>query len=311
MPAVDALPSALSSSAVPWPEGWPTSWVAGRLEVLHEAPHNSSGEERPTPHELPQWLVRLDQAAALLMTLNTVTLMLGVGAATYWKEFWDHLKRPWACLVGVACQFVLLPAVGFSLCLAFHLPPYQALGVLILVCSPGGAFSNFFTFWVDGDLALSIIMTAVSSVLALGMMPLNVWLWSWRWTDQEVQVPYLNILISLVIVTAPVFVGMMVRHYSSRLASYVAKVCGVVGWAGAITCGLLLILRYWDIIVKSSIDLVIIAVLTPLTGFSVAYILVKILCFSHKICRTVAIETGCQNMVVAISIILLSLRSPR
>lgn len=57
----------------------------------------------------------------------------------------------------MACQFALLPAVGFGLCFAFQLPPYEALAVLILACSPGGAFSNFFTYWVHGDLALRLV----------------------------------------------------------------------------------------------------------------------------------------------------------
>lgn len=294
-----------------WPEGWGTSVMADTLGDLYNSSNNSSAGEEETPQDLPEWLVRLDQAATLLMTFNTITLMLGMGAATYWKEFWEHLKRPWACLIGLACQFVLLPALGFGLCLAFRLPPYEALGVLILACSPGGAFSNFFTYWVNGDLALSIMMTALSSLLAFGVMPLNVWLYSSRWTDQELLVPYVNILISLVIVTVPVIFGMVVRHFSRKWASYLSKVCSALGWAGALTCGVLLILRYWDTIVRSSIYLVIIAAVTPLSGFLVTYILVKIVCFSHKICRTVAIETGCQNMVVATSIILLSFPEPQ
>lgn len=68
------------------------------------------------------------------------------------------------------------------------------------------------------------MMTALSSLLAFGVMPLNIWLYSWRWTDQELQVPYVNILISLVIVTVPVVVGMVVRHFSRKWGSYLSKV---------------------------------------------------------------------------------------
>ncbi|XP_042228389.1 uncharacterized protein LOC121870613 isoform X2 [Homarus americanus] len=209
-------------------------------------------------------------------------------------------------MIGVVCQFVLLPAVGFGLCIIFQLPPYQALGVLILTCSPGGAFSNFFTYWVDGDLALSIIMTATSSVLAFGMMPFNLWAYSKRWTDQEMQVPYLNILLSLIFVTIPVIIGMLVRHYTRKWAVYISKVFGLVGWMGAFACEVMLMLRYWDSLVATSVNLFITAALVPLVGVVVAYILTKIVCFSHKVCRTVAIETGCQNMAVASNIMLLS-----
>ncbi|KAG7165378.1 Solute carrier family 10 member 6-like 1 [Homarus americanus] len=123
---------------------WTSIATGGWLNVTEEV----------VQEEVPEWLVMLDHAVTLIMTCNTITLMLGMGAATYWKEIWHHLRRPWGCMIGVVCQFVLLPAVGFGLCIIFQLPPYQALGVLILTCSPGGAFSNFFTYWVDGDLAL-------------------------------------------------------------------------------------------------------------------------------------------------------------
>lgn len=291
-----------SETSAIWAEGW--------TSVADDA-YNSSATEEEGPQELPLWLVRLDQAAMLLFTFNTVILMLGMGATTYWKEFWEHLKQPWACLVGMACQFALLPAVGFGLCLAFQLPPYEALAVLILACSPGGAFSNFFTYWINGDLALSIIMTALSSLLAFGVMPLNVWLYSRGWTEQELQVPYVNILVSLVFMTLPVLAGMLVRHHSRKWASYMSKVCSLLGWAGAFTCGVLLVLRYWDIISKSSIFLVATAALLPCSGFLMAYIITKVFCFSHKICRTVAVEIECQNMVVAINIILLSFTDPQ
>lgn len=257
-----------------------------------------------------EWLVILDHTSAILMTCNTITLMLAMGAATYWREVWHHVKRPWGTLVGMVCQFFFLPALGFGLCVAFQLPPYQALGVLILACSPGGAFSTFFTYWVDGDLALSIIMTAVSSLLAFGMMPLNLWAYSRPWTNQELKVPYVNIFISLGFVTVPVIIGMIIRHFNRKCASYISKVCGLLGWIGALTCGVMLILMYWDVIIETSINLVITAALIPIASVIVAYTISKIVCFNHTFCRTIAVETGCQNIVVATNVMLLSFAEP-
>ncbi|XP_068228708.1 uncharacterized protein [Palaemon carinicauda] len=257
-----------------------------------------------------EWLVILDHTSAILMTCNTITLMLAMGAATYWREVWHHVKRPWGTLVGMICQFFFLPALAFGLCVAFKLPPYQALGVLILACSPGGAFSTFFTYWVDGDLALSIIMTAVSSLLAFGMMPLNLWAYSRPWTNQELKVPYMNIFISLAFVTVPVILGTIIRHFNRKWANYIAKVCGLLGWAGALTCGIMLILMYWDVIIETSINLVITAALIPIISVIFAYTVSKIVCFNHTFCRTIAVETGCQNIVVATNVMLLSFAEP-
>ncbi|XP_037794001.1 solute carrier family 10 member 6-like [Penaeus monodon] len=260
--------------------------------------------------ERPEWMIIMDHASTIILTCNTITLMMGMGAATYWREMWHHLKRPWSCIIGLGCQFIILPALGLGLCTGLHLPPYQSLGVLIVTCSPGGAFSNFFTYWADGDLALSIMMTAISSMVAFGAMPLNLWLYTQTWTNQELRVPYMNILLSLAFVTTPAVVGMVVRHYNRKWANYISKVCGLLGWVGAITCGVMLILMYWDAIVNTSVFLAIAAAVVPLSGFIIAYFIAKVVCFNHKVCRTVAIETSCQNIVVATNVMLLSFPWP-
>ncbi|KAK3886870.1 hypothetical protein Pcinc_008983 [Petrolisthes cinctipes] len=107
------------------------------------------------------WRKKLDLAATVILTLNTVTFMLGMGAAIYIKEVWLHAKRPVGVFIGMVGQFLVMPAFGFALSLAFHLQPYEALGVLMISCSPGGTFSNFFTYWLDGDLALRYLVWLV------------------------------------------------------------------------------------------------------------------------------------------------------
>lgn len=75
------------------------------------------------------------------------------------------MRRPIGAVVGMLGQFVVLPATGFALSLVFGLQPYEALGVLMISCSPGGSFSNFFTFWVDGDLALRYVIGNAKDIL--------------------------------------------------------------------------------------------------------------------------------------------------
>lgn len=68
------------------------------------------------------------------------------------------------------------------------------------------------------------MMTAISSILAFGAMPLNLWLYTQPWTDQELRVPYMKVLLSLAFVTTPAIVGMVVRHYNRKWANYISKV---------------------------------------------------------------------------------------
>ncbi|XP_042228391.1 solute carrier family 10 member 6-like isoform X2 [Homarus americanus] len=267
---------------------------------------NSTWAVMEAEDPLPQWVIIVDKILFFLQSSNLVVLLLGMGAATDVKEIWHHLRRPWGCMIGVVCQFVLLPAVGFGLCIIFQLPPYQALGVLILTCSPGGAFSNFFTYWVDGDLALSIMMTAISSMVAFGAMPLNLFIYTQRWTAQQLTVPYTNILKSLVLAVVPSIAGMIIRRRRKTIAEKVKMVCGLIGWGSVGVAAVLIIVRYRQELINANPGFVGAAALVPFLGFAVAYIAAKIVCFSHKVCRTVAIETGCQNMSVALSIMFIS-----
>ncbi|KAK7086107.1 hypothetical protein SK128_001241 [Halocaridina rubra] len=156
----------------------------------------------------------------------------------------------------------------------------------------------------------SILMTALSSLLALGVMPFNLWLYSMLWTTQKMNVPYANVLISLAFVTVPVLAGMVVRHFKKKWAAVVSKVCGLLGWLGALISGVLVCVIYWDSITTCSTHLLIIGATIPLLGAVAAYVISKIICFSHATCRTLAIETGSQNMVVAINVMLLSFTEP-
>ncbi|XP_066954488.1 ileal sodium/bile acid cotransporter-like [Macrobrachium rosenbergii] len=264
--------------------------------------------------ERAQWEIILDKINTVTMVLNTITLMLGMGAAIYLKEILSHIKRPVGAAIGMLGQFIILPATGFGLSLMFSLNPYEALGVLMISCSPGGSFSNFFTYWCDGDLALSVMMTTCSSIMAFGGMPFNLWLYSGHWLtegDDTIVVPFRSITTSLTFVMGPVIVGMFIRHFHEKTASIITKIASIIGWIGCLvgsTCWLIL---YWDIFVKASIFIYATAILLPVTGFLLAYGFAKLLCQNHQVCRTIGIETGSQNMPVAASVILLSFHDPR
>lgn len=261
----------------------------------------------------PVWEVVLDNVATVIMTVNTITLMLGMGSAIYWRELWGHMRRPIGAVVGMLGQFLVLPATGFALSLIFGLQPYEALGVLMISCSPGGSFSNFFTFWVDGDLALSIMMTTCSSLLAFGGMPFNLWLYSRHWMSDDstsLVIPFGSIITSLAFITVPVVVGMIIRHFHEKAASIITKIASALGWLGFFSVATIWLILYWEVFRSATPLIYLAAFLLPVTGFTLAYILSKLLCQNHKICRTIGIETGSQNMPVALSIILLSFTDP-
>jgi len=257
----------------------------------------------------------VDTMNTVVLTLNTIFLMLGMGSATDWKQVIRHAWPPIGILIGMTCQFLLLPALGTFLAWLFSLTPYEAMGVLMISCSPGGSFSNFFTYWLDGDLALSIVMTTFSSAVALVAMPLNLLLYSQLWiesTDQEqLVVPYNTVMTALCFISVPVAVGMVIRHYNVRVAATITKLASIVGWIGVMFMMVTWPILYWRVFLLATPLILLVAALLPLVGFCLAYGMALLLCRSHQICRTIGVETGSQNMPVALSIILLSFPDPQ
>ncbi len=114
-----------------------------------------------------------------LIILNVVlaAIMLGIALDTSVDDFRRALTKPKAMAVGIAAQFVLLPAVTFLLTLILSPAPSVALGMILVACCPPGNISNVLTHRAGGDVALSVSMTAVSNVLAIFLMPLNLAFW--------------------------------------------------------------------------------------------------------------------------------------
>src|SRR5574343_897679 len=128
---------------------------------------------------LPIDEVRLNFNPASLALLNVVLgfLMFGIALDTRAEDFRRVLRMPFAMAVGIAAQFLVLPAVTFALTLLLTPGPSIALGMILVACCPPGNVSNILTHRAGGNVALSVSMTAISNALAIVLMPLNVAFW--------------------------------------------------------------------------------------------------------------------------------------
>ncbi|CAM1310932.1 Uncharacterised protein g5559 [Pycnogonum litorale] len=131
-------------------------------------------------------------------TVNfTICLVMGVvGCLTKPHIILYHIRRPVGISIGVASQFIIMPLCAFSIAHAMKLPALESISLLVLSSTPGGAISNMFAYWARGDINLSIAMTSASTCLALGMMPLNLYLYSRSWTSDSIRLPMKNVGIS-------------------------------------------------------------------------------------------------------------------
>ena len=128
---------------------------------------------------LPVDEIRLNFNPASLVALNVVLgfLMFGIALDTRVADFRRVLRMPGAMAVGVAAQFIVLPAVTFVLTLLLKPGPSIALGMILVACCPPGNVSNILTHRAGGNVALSVSMTAISNALAIVLMPLNFAFW--------------------------------------------------------------------------------------------------------------------------------------
>lgn len=166
----------------------------------------------------------LKQIHDILIVVLLVTVMFAMGCSITWLQVWSHVKKPIGVLSGMLSQFVLLPFAAYMLIVTLDIGPLHAAGLLILASSPGGVTSNVFTFFCDGDLSLSVTMTGFSTVVALVMMPFNVWLYGRTLETDAVVIPYSKMTFSLFFLTAPVVFGTIVHWKFPSFAKVLTKV---------------------------------------------------------------------------------------
>ncbi|GIY13178.1 hypothetical protein CEXT_193401 [Caerostris extrusa] len=144
------------------------------------------------------------------------------------------LRRPIGPAIGFFCQFLFMPLASYGISYVLFYDDSLRLGLFTLGCSPGGSMSNFWTLLFNGDVNLSITMTFISTVAALGMMPLWIFtLGASLFRDNEATIPYLNMAGSLVLLTFPIVIGLIIKRFVFYLFTWRVVVAGLsIAWGG-------------------------------------------------------------------------------
>ncbi|XP_020488815.1 ileal sodium/bile acid cotransporter [Labrus bergylta] len=248
----------------------------------------------------------LSVVMSVVLTIMLSFVMFAMGCTVDSKKLWGHIKRPWGIIIGFLCQFGIMPFTAFALSLGFGVLPVQAIAIIIMGCCPGGTGSNIICYWLDGDMDLSISMTACSSILALGMMPLCLLIYTSVWTSSNtIQIPYDSIGITLVSLLVPIALGMYVKRRWPKAAKKILKVGSIGGFLLIIiiaVIGGILYQSSWTI----SPSLWIIGTIYPFIGFSLGFFMARFAGQPWHRCRTIALETGFQNSQLCSTIVQLS-----
>jgi len=230
-------------------------------------------------------------------------IMLGLGLGLKIDDFGRVLKNPKDFLVGLFCQLIILPIVAYVLIIILKTPTELALGVMIIAAAPGGVTSNVLTKFADGDVALSISLTAIISLISIVSVPLIVFqsasLLGVINISQEITMTGIALKMALV-VTVPVILGMIIRKF---LDNFISSKVSLINKINA-TLFLIVFAAIWieereNIISYLSQAGLVVLILNVVMMF-IAYYSAKIFASGIKQRKCIALECGLQNGTLAV-----------
>ncbi len=235
-----------------------------------------------------------------------IVLMFLLGIDLNKKAFTDIARNPKAVLYGLTGQIIVLPVLAFCIAWVLKLPPVYFMGLMLVACCPGGSSSNVFSMLAKGDVALSVTLTAFSSVITLFTLPLIMEFVSGAVSDisgVEINLPVGKLLVqNLVLIFVPILLGGMFRHYFTDSAVKVGKVLGKLAFPALMVLALVFFLQYRREIAENFAVLGLSATFLILVAMSCSSGLSRIGRFSSPIRRTIVIEVGMQNAAQAIAV---------
>jgi len=223
-------------------------------------------------------------------------IMFGMGTTLSLGDFTRVLKMPWPVFVGIVLQFGVMPFVGWGLATAFGFPPLIAAGVVLVGSCPGGVASNVITFLAGGNVALSVTMTACSTLLPPLMTPLMMKLLA----GQFVPVPFWGLMWNIVkMIVVPIALGLIANRLLHGRAPWIRKSLPFVSMAGiAIIIAIITALNR-DTLADVALALIAVVAIHNAVGYVLGYWGARLLRLSERDARTVAIEVGLQNAGMA------------
>ncbi|KRU22729.1 bile acid:sodium symporter [Psychrobacter sp. C 20.9] len=237
-----------------------------------------------------------------VIPISIFLIMMGMGLSLVTNDFKRVVKYPKAVAIGLTNQLLFLPLVGFALATFMSLEPEYAVGVMLLVLCPGGTTSNLFTYLAKGDVALSVTMTAIASVITVFTIPivLSFSLVYFMGAGSEFQLPVAKTMISLIALTIlPVSIGMLIKNYKPNFAD---KAQVMVSRFGVIFLSfLVLFLSYVqrDIIVEALIATGPVSLILNVSTMALGYYTSKWFGLNPAQRRSITMEVGLQNSTLS------------
>ena len=265
-------------------------------------------------HYISEYMAILVLAAAVLALLFPSALqvvrptvinyllgvvMFGMGLTLNLHDFKIVFSRPKDVIVGCLAQFTIMPLLAWTLARVFALDEALTLGVVLVGCCPGGTASNVITYLAKGDLALSVGMTGVSTLLAPFMTPLL----TWALAGKSVNVDVAGMLLSILwVVILPIVIGLLVKWIWPRFTERATDFLPAFSSLAIAFIVAIIISANADKLLTGGLLIVTVVILHNVCGLSLGYLIGRLLGLSEPKKRAVSIEVGMQNSGLASSL---------
>lgn len=219
-------------------------------------------------------------------------IMFGMGLTLTLDDFRGIIKAPKSVIIGVFAQYTIMPLLAFGLATVFHLPPEVAVGVILVGCCPGGTASNVMTFLARGNTALSVTITAVSTVLAPILTPTLTLLFASKWLPVSAGDMFLSIV---QIVLIPIVLGLVIRMLFQKQVDKSVKALPLISVVGIVTVTSSVVAVNKESIATTGLMIFSVVVLHNVLGLLLGYLLAKLSRLDFSDQKAISIEVGMQN----------------
>lgn len=231
------------------------------------------------------------QLSGLIVPLLQI-IMFGMGTSMSLGDFKGVIQMPKGVIIGVLCQFTIMPFVGYGLAMASGFPPEIAAGIILIGCSPSGMASNVMSYLAKANLALSITITAVTTMLAPFVTPALMGLLAGEFVEVEVWKMMWDII---KIVIIPITLGLLFNKFFSGKAKWLDDAMPLVSMIGIALIIVIITASGRDSLLSIGPILIILVTIHNLSGYTLGYWVARLLRMDEQDCRTIALEVGMQN----------------
>ena len=241
----------------------------------------------------PQYFVGYNEFkfSALIVPLIQI-IMFGMGTSMSMRDFLGVVKMPKGVIIGVLCQFSIMPIIGFILATLSGMPAEIAAGIILIGCSPSGMASNVMSYLANANLALSITVTSVTTLLAPFVTPFLMGMLA----GEFVEINVLDMMWDIIkMVIIPIGAGLLFNYFLKGKAKWLDDLMPIVSMAGIALIITIITAAGRDSLLDIGPLLIILVLIHNVAGYILGYGASKALRMNEKDCRTIAIEVGMQN----------------